>query len=99
MQDKLKEEAKRAKAKIMEDAKEERASESVSMKKIQNLGEETRKEIVEIIHIIVENLSTSLKHFIYSSKGNKQFVMFSIASALLIFLILSVPHHYLCQVF
>ena len=89
MQYKSKEEAKRAQAKILEDAKEERALESVSMKKIQIMGEETRKEIVEIIHLIVENLLSSLKHIVYNNEGNKQFFMFSIASALLIFLILA----------
>jgi len=71
-------------------ASKERASESHSMLKINLLGEEARKEIIETIHVMFENVVGSLNYIINTSEGNRLFSFFSAMSAVLIFCVLSI---------
>ena len=83
-------EAKSAREKILEEASEERASEALSILKINLLGEEATKEIIETIRVIFQNLVRAIHHTMYTKEGNRQFLFFTMASSLLTFCILAI---------
>ncbi len=79
-----------AKAKIAQEAAKERNEEAFTLEHIRELGEEARKEIIELVGIVVSHISRGVNHIIHSSDGMKQMVSLVMAMSALSFCIYAV---------
>ena len=79
-----------AKAKIAEETAKERNEEAFTLEHIRELGEEARKEIIELVGIVVNHISRGINYIIHSRDGMKQMVSLVLAISALSFCIYAV---------
>ena len=78
----------KAKAQILFENDLERDHEMVSLKRIQLLGAEMRKEIVQLVEAVFQQIYGGIHHIMQTNKGKQQFLLILIVSGLVTFAVI-----------